>query len=372
MNPMMPGGTLSNVSHHAPTNLPSRRRALIIGVAIGVTAGSLGFLGATGPVVAAPIAGLPAQVPAISVGLKQGSTGPEVKTLQESLIAAGINVAGGADGIFGPGTRSAVTSFQSMRGLPPTGEVDAATLSALTAAPAASNAGAGVIAVGTQSPEIKALQEALIRFGVYLPKGANGIFDASTQRGIRNFQTWNGLPVTGALDAATTARLAIGAAAPAAPAASATPVAANPSVGLRIGNQGDLVKGLQQALMNAGISLKGGADGSFGAATKAALVSYQNANGLSASGTVDEATAAKLGLGTAPAAPAAPAAPTASANPYAGLKIGAQGDRVKDLQRALMQTGLALRGGADGSFGAATQSALILFQRRTAPARPVC
>ena len=39
------------------------------------------------------------------------------------------------------------------------------------------------MAIGTQSAAVKALQEALIRFGVYLPKGANGIFDASTQRG---------------------------------------------------------------------------------------------------------------------------------------------------------------------------------------------
>ncbi len=208
--------------------------------------------------------------------------------------------------------------------------------------------------MGTQSDAVKALQEALIRFGVYLPKGANGTFDASTQRGIRNFQSWNGLPVSGVVDAATSARLEIGA-----PASGAT--SANPSVGLRMGAQGSLVKGLQQALINVGITLKGGADGSFGAATKAALVSYQNANGLSASGTVDEATAAKLGLGTAAAA--APAAPTASGNPYAGLKLGAQGDRVKDLQRALMQTGLVLRGGADGSFGAATRSVLILFQK---------
>ena len=66
-----------------------------------------------------------------------------------------------------------------------------------------------------------------------------------------------------------------------------------------MGAQGALVKALQQALLNAGITLKGGADGSFGSATKAALVSYQNANGLSASGTVDDATAAKLGLGAA-------------------------------------------------------------------------
>ena len=94
------------------------------------------------------------------------------------------------------------------------------------------------------------------------------------------------------------------AAAPAAPAATAAP---NPSVGLKIGAQGTLVKSLQRALINSGITILGGADGSFGAATKAALTAYQGANGLTASGTVDEATAAKLGLGAAAAAPAAPA-----------------------------------------------------------------
>jgi murein DD-endopeptidase MepM/ murein hydrolase activator NlpD len=36
---------------------------------------------------------------------------------------------------------------------------------------------------------------------------------------------------------------------------------------------------------------------------------------------------------------------------------------VKDLQRALMQTGLALRGGADGVFGNATKATLMKFQQ---------
>ena len=204
-------------------------------------------------------------------------------------------------------------------GLPPTGEVDAATLGALNAAPAARPRRRRRWRSGTQSPEVKALQEALIRFGVYLPKGANGIFDASTQRGIRNFQVVErsaGERCARSGDDGSSRRRRTGAA----PAAAVTP-AANPSVGLRMGSQGSLVKALQQALINAGITLKGGADGSFGAATKAALVSYQNANGLSASGTVDEATAAKLGLGGAAPAPA----PTASANPYAGLEAGRTG-----------------------------------------------
>ncbi len=115
---------MSNLSYHAAT----RRKSLLVGLAVGVAASSLGLYTAAGTVAAGPAAGALTQAPAISVGLKQGSRGPEVKSLQQSLIAAGVTVAGGADGIFGPGTRAAVTSFQSAHGLPATGEVDAATL----------------------------------------------------------------------------------------------------------------------------------------------------------------------------------------------------------------------------------------------------
>src|SRR4029077_4261494 len=68
-----------------------------------------------------------------------------------------------------------------------------------------------------------------------------------------------------------------------------------------------------------------------------------------------------LNLLRGPAAAAPP--PAATVNPYVGLKAGAQGDVVKHLQRALIQTALALRGGADGSFGAATQTVLTTFQK---------
>ena len=349
---------MSNSLHHHRTkrtaNRP-RRRTAALGVTVGVLAG---VLGSAGPslIFAAP---LPAQTaPAISVGLRQGQSGPEVKALQNALLGAGISLAGGADGVFGPGTKAAVASFQSARGLPPTGEVDSATLAALTPATAAAlSAGTGDLALGAQGAAVTALQQALTASGVFVPGGPDGVYGAATQTAVKNFQRWNGLGVTGVADAATLAKLtAVAGAAPAAaPAASAAP---NPSVGLKIGAQGTLVKSLQRALINSGISILGGADGSFGAATKAALTAYQGANGLAASGTVDEATAAKLGLGAA----AAPAAPAATGNPYVGLKAGAQGDAVKHLQRALIQTGLALRGGADGSFGAATQKVLTTFQ----------
>ena len=355
---------MSNSKHHRPTKRTGRRslgRRATLGVSVGLLAGAIGGF-APSLVLAAPPAALPAQAaPAISVGLHQGQSGPEVKALQTALLGAGISLAGGADGVFGPGTRAAVASFQSARGLPATGEVDSATLAALSpaAAPAAS-AGTGELALGAQGDAVKALQQALTAAGVYVPGGPDGTFGASTQTAVKNFQRWNGLEVTGVANAATMAKLSattVAAPAAAAPAATAAP---NPSVGLKMGAQGVLVKSLQQALIKSGISILGGADGSFGAATKAALTSYQSANGLTASGSVDEATAAKLGLGTAAAAPAAP---TATGNPYVGLKLGAQGDTVKHLQRALIETGLVLRGGADGSFGAATRTVLTTFQK---------
>ena len=56
-----------------------------------------------------------------------GSRGEVVAALQNALIAGGIEVFGGADGIFGNATRSAISKFQTARNLPPTGALDPGT-----------------------------------------------------------------------------------------------------------------------------------------------------------------------------------------------------------------------------------------------------
>jgi murein DD-endopeptidase MepM/ murein hydrolase activator NlpD len=58
---------------------------------------------------------------------------------------------------------------------------------------------------------------------------------------------------------------------------------------------------LQKALINAGIEVKGGADGVFGGATFVALQKYQTSNVLTVTGTLTTQTAVKLGLVAAPA-----------------------------------------------------------------------
>jgi peptidoglycan hydrolase-like protein with peptidoglycan-binding domain len=343
---------------------------LVRGVCIASTIAGLTL--ATVPTVAAASPAVP-QTPLLAqtvVGLRQGATGADVVALQNALIAAGVTVPGGADGVFGPATKSALTAYQSRSGLATTGEVDAASAAALglagaTTAPAASSG----LTVGAQGDAVKELQNALMSFGVFVPGGADGVFGPATKTAVSNFQRWNSLAVTGEVDAQTASRLRLGspAAAPAGVTGPTAPAASNGSfVGMTVGARGDNVRVLQRALIAAGVTVRGGADGIFGPMTAAALTSYQQANGLTANGVVDEAVVAKLALAPgapAPApAPAAPAPVPAGAS-HVGLTVGSTGALVKDLQRALMQTGLELRGGADGVFGNMTRATLTQYQQ---------
>lgn len=62
--------------------------------------------------------------------LKQGSSGPEVRDLQQKLKDLGFDP-NGVDGNFGPGTTAAVIAFQQSKGLQADGKAGPATLAAL-------------------------------------------------------------------------------------------------------------------------------------------------------------------------------------------------------------------------------------------------
>ena len=73
--------------------------------------------------------------------LRQGSSGSDVRDLQQKLAALGFDPKG-VDGNFGPGTKAAVIAFQQSQGLQGDGMVGPATMSALqTATDAAAPAG---------------------------------------------------------------------------------------------------------------------------------------------------------------------------------------------------------------------------------------
>jgi putative chitinase len=79
--------------------------------------------------------------------LKLGSSGPDVKDLQQKLKNLGFDP-NGTDGNFGPGTEKAVRAFQQAKGLGVDGKVGPGTLAALDAAGGAAPISTGGEAVG--------------------------------------------------------------------------------------------------------------------------------------------------------------------------------------------------------------------------------
>ena len=61
-------------------------------------------------------------------------------------------------------------------------------------------------------------------------------------------------------------------------------------IGVSKGTVGSAAKAVQQLLIDAGVSLRGGADGAFGRVSEAALKEYQKDHGLDQTGVADEAT----------------------------------------------------------------------------------
>ena len=171
------------------------------------------------------------------LGLKRGATGTDgkIKQLQDDLMRMGfldksVVSNSGYGNTFGPRTEAAVKALQSAKGLPVTGQVDLATVSALgpqtppapivpgttyPGAPAGDPNAAAVAGLqkGTGTPaQVKQLQDDLIRMG-YAPAsftqngGYGNTFGPKTEDALKHFQQDNGLPTTGVVDAQTATAL---------------------------------------------------------------------------------------------------------------------------------------------------------------------
>ena len=264
-----------------------------------------------------------------------GDKGPHVVAVQTAIMRNGFTLTGGATGVFNKATKRALTSFQKVVGLKATGVVDTATAKVLKVAAASTTTVQAttttvaattttVAATTTTTPTVVyplttstlpvrgakgdaviAVQKALKAAGLDVKGGIDGAFGSGTTSTISSFQISKGLTANGVLDIPTAVALAliapVAAPAPAAVSVASTSSLLNPSSLPVRGNRGDSVRTLQNALIKAGIEVKGGADGVFGGATYVALQKYQTANGLSVTGTLTTQTAVKLSLVAAPA-----------------------------------------------------------------------
>jgi len=229
-----------------------------------------------------------------------------------------------------------------------------------SASPVISAAPAALPKFGDNGPEVVRLQEAIMARGFSIKGGVTGSYSEATRSALKSLQKVAGFKASGTLDEKTAKFLGL-----------VDVVALSSSSLPAVGASGDAVWSVQQALINSGFAVKGGADGKFGLATTIALGKFQAAKGLTVTKVVDEATAIALGMLSAPKpvvvasaktviAAAAPATVATSNFP----KLGDRSEAVKAIQTVLMNDSIGLVGGADGRFGAGTSAAIAEYQKR--------
>lgn len=341
---------------------------------------------------------------AASTTLKEGSSGSEVKTLQQRLKDLGY-YKGSVDGKYGAGTTEAVKAFQRANKLTADGKAGKNTQTALysrnavkaSAANSSSSSSSSsgshsssssssgshssssssssytngrtdvYLQVGSSGKQVKILQNRLIVLG-YLTGTADGEFGETTEAAVRAFQKRNSIYDDGVAGPTTLTKLYSSSA------KKASSVVANLG-SIRPGTNGSAVRALQQQLKTLGY-YSGSVDGDYGSGTTAAVTAFQQANGLTADGIAGKATQNAIysainggssnngnsssASGTSPASYGA----KASSNGYTTISStsGSSSSNVKAVQSALSAKGY-YNGDYDGSYGSGTEQAVKDFQK---------
>ena len=359
---------------------------------IGVNGGQQGIVSVTPQIITpAPVSANPSSSSGSS--LKVGSTGSEVKKLQQRLKDLGY-LKGGVDGDFGAATETAVKNFQANNGLEVDGKAGPATLTKVysssarkapsttkTNTPRPTNTPFTSLKNGSTGDDVRRLQNRLKELG-YLKGNVDGDFGDATEAAVRAFQARNGLTADGKAGTNTLNKLYSSSAkkATAAPTATAKPTKTpkptakptakptntpkptkTPNVDdldyyLQQGSSGTKVRTLQKRLIELGW-LEGTADGSYGHATEYAVKAFQaRYSSLWVDGVAGPDTLRTL-YGAGAATTKIPAASLGIS-----LEQGDDNDAVKAMQKRLKELGF-YKTTADGEFGAATKSAVIAFQK---------
>ena len=118
------------------------------------------------------------------------------------------------------------------------------------------------------------------------------------------------------------------------------------------GDTGTAVRNLQKALKNKGY-YSGSVDGKYGAATTAAVVAFQSAQGLRVDGKAGPATQRALFTTSS----------STDTSKYTTLRPGDSGAAIRQLQTTLKQKGY-YTGTIDGDYGSGTTAAVKAFQKK--------
>ena len=235
---------------------------------------------------------LPAQKPAESQDLKEGSTGEAVTQLQAKLKALGYFTSSLITDFFGPITKAAVIRFQTAYGIVPIGIVGPETRAAMDKATASgSYVVASNLKKGSRGQAVAELQIQLKNLGYYSSSYVTAEFDDITRDAVIRFQRAKGIETTGIVGPLTRAALNPSLAPVAVVPSAATPAASSFrfTEDLSEGLRGEAVGELQLKLKAAGY-FSGPITEYFGPLTKIAVVGFQRAHTIDPIGVVGPKT----------------------------------------------------------------------------------
>lgn len=282
-----------------------------------------------------------------------GEESHRVRTLQTALKRKGY-YKGSVDGKFGPGTKAAVRKYQAAVGLTTDGHPGNRTLTALYDGLSAANEiststrlsmaqpkNPNTLAYGQTNQRVRSLQSALKVLGYY--KGAvDGKYGDMTLAAVRSFQRAMGLHVDGMAGARTLALIN----------AKQKEVRVGTTVVLAQGSSGDMVSRLQNALAEHGFYNRGDADGTFGPETLAAVIAYQQTNGLKVTGSVPQNLYNNLTVYS----------PTPERKKYSTIRPGETGSSVVGIKTRLVTLKFLASYNTTDVYDGATEAAVTAFQ----------
>lgn len=320
-----------------------------------------------------------------STVLKLGSSGPEVRSIQQKLKNLGYDV-GSVDGDFGKSTENAVKAFQERNKLRADGIAGLQTINRLNSSsalparptpritPVPSIKPGTYLQLGSSGSEVRRLQEALVSLG-YLSGTPNGKFDVGTEAAVYAFQRRHTSYADGIAGQLTLEKLYSSSARK-----TSTVAGIIGGDSLEKGSKNtEAVRRVQRRLRELGY-YAGSADGDFGASTEAAVKAFQRNHGLSTDGKVGTLTydtlfgsnARRAGQTNTPRPGQTPTptripyyvevTPNPNPNIYVTLREGDSGRLVRQLQQALKNQGY-YKGEVDGLFGFGTTEAVLAFQK---------
>ena len=270
---------------------------------------------------------------------KLGFQGDDITKIQYRLYNLGyLTESRQINGTFDQDTETAVKKLQEVNKLTIDGTVGQATNDLLYSDEVKAN----IIALGEQSDIVKKYQNRLIALG-YLSGEADGNFGLSTQNAIRAFQSRNDQVVDGYLGPDTRNLMDSDNAKP---------------FGMRLGEQSDDVKNMQNLLVKYGYLSRDKASGYFGELTKEAVVAFQSVNGLGTDGTVGAKTLQLLQSGSAKSKPKPKANTPSRSNNRAGGNASGGGNSAP-AGRGDAGSGGSISSGSGGATVSGSAGALI-------------